>query len=373
MYSKAVQLYHLNKDKIGSTVSTIYVICVNQCLPFVKAVQRSCWGRCAGISMSYWADIAGGTFGVESVIGTMVPRTHGKVLVLSNGAYGKRMAQMCSVLGIDYTELAVDETEVPSAEAAVAAIRADDTITHVTVVHHETTAGTINPVQDIGKAVKEANPSICYVVDSMSGFGCLPIDLEAAQVDYLVSSANKCIEGVPGFAYAIARRSHLEQTSGWARSLSLDLHAQWKGLEGNGQFRFTPPTHAILAFHTAMLEHAAEGGVPGRLDRYEANAKVLHEGMAAMGFHPLLPSDIQGPIITSYLWPDDPSFDFSAFYHGLADRGFVIYPGKTTKADCFRIGSIGRLFDTDMENLVSVIRDVLTNMGVTLPVTQIKP
>ena len=239
----------------------------------------------------------------------------------------------------------------------------------------------------------------------MSAFGAYDVDLAACQIDFLVSSANKNIEGVPGFAFALCKKEKLVQGV-HARSLSLDLLEQWKGLEGNGQFRFTPPTHALLAFRQALDEHEAEGGVAGRGARYVANFEVLKAGMKQMGFNLLCPeavqvrvgggdsavapsippppppppplphyppllAGLQGNIISTFLFPDDPNFDFQRFYAELAARGHVIYPGKLTSADCFRLGNIGRVFQSDMHNLVSAIRDVLTEMDVTLPVTQI--
>lgn len=196
---------------------------------------------------------------------------------------------------------------------------------------------------------------------------------QALGIDYLVSSANKNIEGVPGFAFALCRRDKLLAEGGAARSLSLDLRAQWEGLENGGQFRFTPPTHAMLAFRQALREHAAEGGVAGRGGRYTRNFAALRDGMGRLGFGLYLDEGVQGCIVSTFLYPADPAFDFPRFYAELAERGCVIYPGKLTKDDCFRIGSIGRLFERDVHTLVLAVEDVLRRMGVALPVTQIAP
>jgi len=211
----------------------------------------------------------------------------------------------------------------------------------------------------------------------MSGFGCYDMDMgpgcDGENVDFLVSSSNKNIEGVPGFAFCVAKKSELVKTEGLARTLSLDLYSQWAGLEKNKQFRFTPPTHALLAFGQAMKEHKAEGGAAGRRARYEHNAKILVDGMAEMGFHPYLDPSIQGCVITTFLFPDDKNFNFEVFYQKLQNRGLVIYPGKLTAADCFRIGSIGRLFERDMVGIVTAVRDILSReMNVALPVKQIE-
>lgn len=203
-----------------------------------------------------------------------------------------------------------------------------------------------------------------YIVDAMSSFGAVPIDVGATGIHFLVSSANKCIEGVPGFSFVIAKRDALLACEGNARTLSLDLHAQWRGLETDGQFRFTPPTHAILAFEQALTELNAQGGVPGRAARYAANHRALLEGMHTMGFRPYLTPERQSYIITSLHYPTHPNFKFADFYDRLAQRGFVIYPGKVSRADCFRVGTIGRIFEHDVRALLTAIRAVLDEMGV---------
>jgi len=270
-----------------------------------------------------------GTFSVEAVLTSTSPRS-GKVLILINGAYGKRMAAICSMAGIEWSALDFPENTTVDPEAVTNALEVDASITHVAVVHCETTTGLMNPIEAIGKIVKDAGR--IYFVDAMSSFGAVPLDVADYGIDFLVSSANKCIEGVPGFGFIIARRSALENTAGYARSLSLDLHAQWKGLEGNGQFRFTPPTHALLAFHRALEELEAEGGVEGRASRYARNHEIIVQGMRAMGFSEYLPPELQGPIITSFLYPRDKAFNFETFYQKLNNRGYVIYPGKVSDA-----------------------------------------
>jgi 2-aminoethylphosphonate-pyruvate transaminase len=272
------------------------------------------------------------------------------------------MVRICRVAGIACSAVEGPEDEYPNLSAVENVLREDASITHVAVVHCETTTGIVNPIEEIGRVVHEAGR--VYIVDAMSSFGAIPINAPRCQIDYLVSSANKCIEGVPGFAFVLARRAVFEKTEGYARSLSLDLYDQWKGLEGNGQFRFTPPTHAILAFHQALVELEEEGGVPGRAERYARNHETLVHGMRAMGFREYLSPEKQGHIITSFRYPESPSFDFGTFYGKLNERDFVIYPGKVSDADCFRIGSIGRIFEADVRALLLAIREVLDEMGV---------
>jgi 2-aminoethylphosphonate-pyruvate transaminase len=288
-------------------------------------------------------------------------------LVIINGAYGDRIAKIAQLLKIDTATLKCPENTLPKPADIDRTLAQDPAITNVAVVHCETTTGLINPIEEIGQVVKQHGKT--YFVDAMSTFGAVPFDFETCGIDYLVSSANKCIEGVPGFSFAICSRDSLHATEGWARSLSLDLLAQWRGLEQNGQFRFTPPTHAILAFEQALRELQAEGGVKGRAARYRDNFQTLVTGMREMGFGEYLSPELQGTIITTFRYPNHPHFQFENFYTRLNDKGFVIYPGKVSNIDCFRIGNIGRLFECDMLALLAAIQATLGEMDIELPLS----
>lgn len=306
-----------------------------------------------------------GTFSVEAFFSSIIP-PGGRVLILINGAYGERMARICEILKIRTTLLRFPEDAVPEPEKVSATLAEDPALTHVAMVHCETTTGILNPLEPIGEAVSAAGRF--FFVDAMSSFGGVPIDFDACRIDSLVSSANKCIEGVPGFGFVLIRTAELLKTEGFARSLSLDLYSQWKGLEANGQFRFTPPTHSLLAFHQALIELEAEGGVSARASRYRANHDRLVEGMRNMGFKEYVDPSLQGDVITSFLYPEDSRFEFEDFYRRLNDLGFVIYPGKLSQADCFRIGSIGRLADYDTPALLLAVEKVLKDMGIPTPI-----
>ena len=305
-----------------------------------------------------------GTFGVESVISSVLPR-EGKLLAVVNGAYGERIVTMAARHGIPTRVVRQEEDQLPSVAAIEAALQDDLQITHVAAVHCETTTGILNPIEAIGKVVKRHNRE--FILDAMSSFGAIPVNLADHAVDYLISSANKCLEGVPGFAFVLARRAAVLATEGRARTLSLDLLAQWQGLEQDGQFRFTPPTHALLAFAQALKELAEEGGVAGRGARYRASHVALLTGMTALGFRPCLSADVQSFIITTFHYPADPKFVFEQFYQRLFGKGFVIYPGKLTRLDCFRIGNIGRLYLADIQSLLTAIAAVLKEMGMATP------
>jgi 2-aminoethylphosphonate-pyruvate transaminase len=302
-----------------------------------------------------------GTFIVEAMIGTLVP-ADGKVLVLVNGAYGRRMVRMCEYY---HRACAVEETreDRPVDPAALDwLLTADRAVSHVVVVHCETTSGVLNPVEEIAAVVARHRRRL--LIDAMSAFGALPLDARRVPFDAVVASANKCLEGVPGAGFAIVRREALEEARGQAPSLSLDLHDQWTAMEKNGQWRFTPPTHVIAALDRALEQHAAEGGVAGRGARYRRNCDLLVSGLRAMGFETLLPDAVQAPIIVTVRMPADPKFHFETFYDRLSQRGFVIYPGKLTVADSFRVGCIGALGEAEMRGVLQAIRDVMGELGV---------
>jgi len=286
------------------------------------------------------------------------------LLALINGAYGERIARMAAALKIDCQPLTFAEDQPVDHRQVLDALARDASITHVALVHCETTTGMLNPLQEVGQAVRQAGR--VFIVDAMSSFGGVPIDIQGVGIDFLVSSANKCIEGVPGFSFVIGRRDLLLASEGCARSLSLDLLGQWKEFERSGQFRFTPPTHCVLAFVQALRELEMEGGIGARGERYIANHDTLLRGMRALGFHSFLPPEVQSYIITAFAYPSHPGFDFKDFYRRLSDLGMLIYPGKLTQVPTFRIGTIGRLFPADIEHLVEAIRRVLADMGITL-------
>lgn len=296
-----------------------------------------------------------GTFCVEATLGTAV-RPSDKLLVAANGTYGKRMGVIADYYHIDCDVMRFEETEAVDPARIDAYLTAQGEVTHVSVVHCETTTGVLNPLEEIASVVKRHGKVL--IVDAMSSFGGVPIDMARLGIDFMISSANKCIQGVPGFGFVIARRSLLEQCGGVARSLSLDLYDQWRTMEdGHGKWRFTSPTHVVRAFMQAMAELRAEGGIEVRHARYRENHDTLVGGMRSLGFQTLLPDEVQSPIITSFYYPNA-GFDFKDFYTKLKERGFVIYPGKISQADTFRIGNIGDVFPEDFRRLTQAIKDI---------------
>lgn len=325
---------------------------------------RSELKRLAGCDDSYECVImqGSGTFAIEAALGTLCPSKNNKTLVVANGAYGDRAAQILERIGRHVVKIDKGDSAAPTVEDVAAALDADHRISHVWMIHCETTSGIVNPISDISRLVKARGK--VFMVDAMSSFGALPLNMADDQIDVMVSSSNKCIEGIPGFSYVLVKRALLEAAQGHCHSVVLDLYDQWRGLEANGQFRFTPPTHALVAFRQALRELDAEGGVAARLARYQRNADTLLARLKGMGFVPLLGDNLAGPIIQTILSPADPNFDFEKFYNGLRDRGFAIYPGKLTKRPSFRIGTIGRLDEKVMANVATAIEQVLAEMNV---------
>ena len=297
-----------------------------------------------------------GTYCVEAVLGSAL-KPGDKLVIFSNGAYGNRMGVIADRQGIAYDMMAFVETMQVEPEVVDRYLSQHGDITHVAFVHCETTTGVLNPLEPLARVVKKHGKKL--IVDAMSSFGGVPVDMSDLGIDFLISSANKCIQGVPGFGFIIARRSELMRCKGVSRSLSLDIYDQWDTMEkGHGKWRFTSPTHVVRAFKEALEELEAEGGVEARHARYRENHDVLVRGMEALGFRTLLPADIQSPVITSFLYPAA-DFDFKGFYARLKAKGFVIYPGKISQADTFRIGNIGDVFPQDFERLVMAVKACL--------------
>ena len=303
-----------------------------------------------------------GTFAVEAMLGSFVPRD-GKVLVLANGAYGLRAAETLAYLGRAHIVLDKGDYLPPRGAEVAALLSENPDISHVVAVHCETSSGILNPLDEIADAVLSAGRKL--LIDAMSSFGAIPLEVASLPFHAMVSSANKCIEGVPGFGFVVARRDELEAAKGNSHSLSLDLHAQWAVMNKTGQWRYTPPTHVVAAFLKALDLHRAEGGVSGRGARYAANRDILVAGMRGLGFETLLDNRWLSPIIVTFFCPADPAFAFDAFYEGMKSRGFIIYPGKLTVVDSFRVGCIGHLDRFVMERVVAAAKDTLADMGVT--------
>jgi 2-aminoethylphosphonate-pyruvate transaminase len=302
-----------------------------------------------------------GTFSVEAAINTLVPR-NGHVLVLINGAYGLRLAKLTQMMGRKVTTFETPE-DVPTTPADVdRLLKADPSITHVGLIHCETSTGILNPLPEIAAVVESHGKSL--VVDAMSSFGALPIDARSTRFDALIAASGKCIEGPPGMGFVLLRKSALEKCAGNSTSLALDLHDQWVYMEKTTQWRYTPPTHVVVAFNAALDQHVAEGGQPARLARYRKNCDTLLAGMSEMGFKLFLKPEIQAPIILTFHAPPDPAYNFKEFYARVRDKGFILYPGKLTTVETFRVGCIGAIGPDEMRQAVNVVRDTLREMGI---------
>ena len=330
---------------------------------FVALLQRVLHrlSRLAGPGMVAVPMQGSGTFAVEAMIGTLVPRD-GRLLVLVNGAYGRRIVELAERIG-----RAVDTMEWPEhlpvdAFAVDQRLAEDDTVTHVAVVQCETTTGLWNPVDAVAQAVAMHGREL--LIDAMSALGALPLATEEERPLAVASSANKCLEGVPGLGFVLVREGALEKCTGNAHSVSLDLAAQHARLQRDGQFRFTPPTHVLAALDAALALHAAEGGSPGRLERYSENCRVLVGGLRDRGFRTLLPDHLQAPIIVTVLQPADPAWVPEQVHAALVARGFAIYPGKLTEVPSFRVGCIGQVRPRDMRRFLVALDAVIAELGV---------
>jgi 2-aminoethylphosphonate-pyruvate transaminase len=301
-----------------------------------------------------------GSFAVEAAIGTIVPRD-GRVLVPNNGAYCARIARICRYLGRAVVELPVPEDQAATGALLDAALAADPAITHVAQVHCETGAGVLNDLAGIAQACRRRGRGL--IVDAMSSFGALPIDVREIPFDALVAASGKCLEGVPGMGFVLVKKTVIEAAAGNSHSLALDLHDQYVYLRKTTQWRFTPPTHVVAALRAAVDQFHAEGGQPARGARYAANCATLIAGMRALGLQPFLEPALQAPIIVTFHAPASAAYDFKAFYARVRDRGYILYPGKLTQVETFRVGCIGAIDSNEMRNVVAAVALVLGEMG----------
>jgi 2-aminoethylphosphonate-pyruvate transaminase len=302
-----------------------------------------------------------GTFAVESMISSLTPKD-AKILILINGAYGHRMKKMCSYLHRNCLDYEVAEHQIHDLNEIENIIDSNKDLTHVFAVYCETTSGILNPIQEIADLVERKNLSL--FIDAMSAFGALPLSSKNTKFDAVAASSNKCLEGVPGVGFILVKNNVIENAKGNCHSLSLDLYDQWQAMEKNKQWRFTPPTHVLAAFFQAIKEHEKEGGVKGRHQRYSNNCKIICDGMGEIGFDQLLPYELQAPIIITFKQPQNANFDFQQFYDALSEKNFLIYPGKLTVADTFRIGCIGNLDQKDMYNTLKAVREVVQELNI---------
>ncbi len=302
-----------------------------------------------------------GTFSVEAAVGTLVPRD-GHVLVPSNGAYCQRLARICRVLGRKVTTIDYTEDRQVQPDDVERALAADPSITHVAVVHCETGAGVLNPLHEI--ALVAARHGCGLIIDAMSSFGAIEIDARKTPFDAVIAASGKCLEGVPGMGFVVVRRSTLEKCEGNCHSLSMDLYDQWVYMEKTTQWRFTPPTHVVAALDEAIAQYIEEGGLAARGGRYARNCKALVDGLAALGLRSFLDQSIQAPIIVTFHAPDDANYDFKTFYQEVKKRGYILYPGKLTQVETFRVGCMGHFGEAGIPGAVEAIGQTLKAMGI---------
>jgi 2-aminoethylphosphonate-pyruvate transaminase len=338
----------------GSWDSSFNALTASVCRDLVAIVDAQLDHVCVPLQGS-------GTFAVEAALGTLVPRS-GKVLVPDNGSYCKRIARILGYLGRECVVLPHSEQE-PAAPARIdAALTADAAITHVAQVHCETGTGILNPLPEIAAIVAKHGRGL--IVDAMSSYGAIPVDARTLRFDAMIAASGKCLEGVPGMGFVIARRAALERSAGNSSSLVMDLFDQWQYMQKTGQWRFTPPTHVLAALRAAIDQYQAQGGLPARRARYTQNCAALVSGMRALGFKTFLPDAVQAPIIVTFHAPSDPAYDFTEFYRRVRDRGFILYPGKLTAVETFRVGCIGAIGADTLTQAVGAIGEALREMGV---------
>jgi 2-aminoethylphosphonate-pyruvate transaminase len=338
----------------GSWDSTFNAMTASVCKDLVAIIEGQDSHVCVPMQGS-------GTFSVEAALGTLVPKS-GKVLVPDNGSYCKRIVKILGYLGREAVVLEHSEQEPASVARIDAALAADPAISHVAQVHCETGTGILNPLAEIAATVARRGRRL--IIDAMSSYGAIPIDARKIAFDALIAASGKCLEGVPGMGFVIMRRAALEAASGNSHSLALDLLDQWQYMQKTGQWRYTPPTHVMAALRTAIDQYQREGGLAARQGRYQANCAALVDGMRSLGFKTFLPDALQAPIIVTFHAPADPAYQFAEFYRRVRDKGFILYPGKLTAVETFRVGCIGAIGPEMMRRAVAAIGDAINSMGV---------
>jgi 2-aminoethylphosphonate-pyruvate transaminase len=338
----------------GSWDASFNAITASICKDLVAVIHGESTHVCVPLQGS-------GTFSVEAALSNVVPRD-GKVLVPQNGAYCQRILKILKYIGRAGVELAVAEDRVVTGAMVEEALKADPSITHVAQVHCETGTGILNPLPDIAQACARHGRGL--IVDAMSSFGAIEIDVSKYPIDAIVAASGKCIEGPPGMGFVLVRKAVLEKSQGNSHSLAMDLHDQWTYMQKTTQWRFTPPTHVVAAFRAALDQFLAEGGLAARGARYQKNCDTLIDGMASVGFRMFLARNVQAPVIVTFHAPADPAYDFKAFYEKVKARGYILYPGKLTQVETFRVGCIGAIDSNEMRNVVSAVAETLREMGV---------
>jgi len=338
----------------GSWDASFNAITASICKDLVDVVNGAATHVCVPLQGS-------GTFSVEAAIANLVPRD-ARVLVPQNGAYCQRIVKILKYLGRAHAALDLAEDQQPTGAMVEEALARDPAITHVAQVHCETGTGILNPLADIAAACARHGKGL--IVDAMSSFGAIDIDVSKYPVDAVVGASGKCIEGAPGMGFVIARQAVLEKSQGNSHSLAMDLHDQWTYMQKTTQWRFTPPTHVVAAFRAALDQFKAEGGTTARGARYRKNCDTLIDGMAALGFRTFLPRNVQAPVIVTFHAPGDANYAFKPFYEKVKARGYILYPGKLTQVETFRVGCIGAIDANEMRNVVSAIAETLREMGV---------
>ena len=305
--------------------------------------------------------IAGsGTASVEATISSVVPEDT-KLLVINNGAYGQRIIEIAKAYGIETVELKYKYGNPPDIGEMEEILSNDTSVSSIAMVHHETTTGLLNPLSEVGSLAKKYDKLL--IIDAISSFAGIPFSISENNVDFMISSSNKCIQGVPGCSFIICKISELEKSKNIRRSVYFHLFDQYDFMINHLQMRFTPPVQVLYALRQAIDEFFEEGA-ENRYKRYCANNKVLTDGMLELGFQPYLPNAPQSRLLTTYYEPKHPNFSFNKMHDLLYERGFTIYPGKLANMDTFRVANMGALIKTDILNYIDNLKEVLKELKI---------
>lgn len=302
-----------------------------------------------------------GTICIDVCVNSLLPEGR-KMLIVDNGAYSSRAAEVCRCYGLPHIDLKSSVYDIPDIKTIEEALEADPDIAVVYCCHHETGTGVLNPIREIGAAAHRHGAIL--IADTTSSLGMIPIDVERDNIDFCMASAQKGIMAMTGLSFVIGETAEVVKSKDYpVRSFYCNLYQQYAGFEKNGEMRFTPPVQTVYAALQGLKEYYEEGETP-KYERHLRVNKAIHEGLDKLGLKEAIRPEIQSGLVVSVLYPEDPRWDFGKVHDYCYERGFTIYPGKISTSDTFRLCSLGAIDENDIKDFFAVFTEALDKLGI---------
>lgn len=310
-----------------------------------------------------------GTLNIDVCINSLLPEGK-KVLIINNGAYSTRAAEICEYYGLDYIDLKFPVDELPDMEQVEKTLKENPDIALVHTTHNETGTGLLNPIREIGALVHKYDA--VFTVDTTSTLAMRPIDIAKDNIDFCMASAQKGLMAMTGLSFIIGNRKIIEESKGYPkRSYYCNLYLQYHFFETTGEMHFTPPVQTIYATRQALDEYFAEGEQQ-KWERHTRVFEAIHKGLDELGFKDVIKREWQSGLVVAVKYPDDENWDFMKVHDYCYERGFTIYPGKIAGSDTFRLCALGAIDEQDIRDFFIVFREALEKNGVSLPIKYFK-